>query len=62
MPLQVLCPNWFLNALAASAVPFFSVDVATRADGILRVVEIGDGQVSDLVGWESARFAELWKA
>jgi len=24
-------------------------------------VEIGDGQVSDLVGWEPARFAELWK-
>ena len=41
--------------------PFFSVDVAMRADGVLRVVEIGDGQVSDLVGWEATRFAELWK-
>src|SRR5262249_39914475 len=30
---------------------FFSVDVARRADGQLRVVEVGDGQVSDLVGW-----------
>lgn len=30
--------------------PFFSVDVAQRTDGVLRVVEIGDGQVSDLVG------------
>jgi hypothetical protein len=44
------------------ASPFFSIDVATRADGVLRVVEIGDGQVSDLVGWEPARFAELWKS
>lgn len=40
---------------------FFSVDVAMRSDGRLRVVEIGDGQVSDLVGWEPGRFAELWK-
>lgn len=29
---------------------FFSVDVAQRRDGVLRVVEVGDGQVSDLVG------------
>lgn len=42
--------------------PFFSVDIALRADGVLRIVEIGDGQVSDLVGWETARFAQLWKA
>jgi hypothetical protein len=40
---------------------FFSVDVAMRTDSLLRVVEIGDGQVSDLVGWEPACFAELWK-
>lgn len=40
--------------------PFFSVDVARRADGELRVVEIGDGQVSDLVGWAADRFAGLW--
>ncbi|MGY2892956.1 ATP-grasp domain-containing protein [Deinococcus sp. UYEF24] len=39
---------------------FFSVDVAERADGALRVVEIGDGQVSDLVGWSIPRFMELW--
>ena len=29
---------------------FFSVDVVQRADGQLRIVEVGDGQVSDLVG------------
>ena len=40
---------------------FFSIDVAARTDGALRVVEIGDGQVSDLVGWGAARFAELWR-
>lgn len=40
--------------------PFFSVDVAERKDGVLRVVEIGDGQVSDLVGWDVDSFIGMW--
>ena len=40
--------------------PFFSVDVIRRSDGTLRVVEIGDGQVSDLVGWTPEAFTEMW--
>ena len=40
---------------------FFSVDVAKRDDGVLRVVEVGDGQVSDLVGWSVERFVEMWR-
>jgi len=46
----------------ASAIPspFFSVDVARRADGTDRIVEVGDGQVSDLVGWSVERFVEIW--
>jgi hypothetical protein len=39
---------------------FFSVDVALRRDGELRVVEVGDGQVSDLVGWSPTEFAAMW--
>jgi hypothetical protein len=39
---------------------FFSVDVARLADGELRVIEVGDGQVSDLVGWSAAAFAAMW--
>jgi ATP-grasp domain, R2K clade family 3 len=39
---------------------FFSVDVARRRDGALRVVEIGDGQVSDIVGWSPSAFAAMW--
>lgn len=39
---------------------FFSVDVARRADGALRVVEVGDGQVSDLVGWSPEAFVAMW--
>ena len=41
--------------------PFFSVDVVAREDGELRVIEIGDGQVSDLVGWMPEVFARAWQ-
>jgi hypothetical protein len=44
----------------AIASPFFSVDVARRADSIERIVDIGDGQVSDLVGCSVERFVEIW--
>ena len=49
-------------AYCAEAIPspFFSVDVARRADGVERIVEVGDGQVSDLVGWSVERFVEIW--
>lgn len=49
-------------ARRVTASRFFSVDVAEREDGELRVVEIGDGQVSDVVGWTPTRFAEMWTA
>ncbi|MBD2608607.1 ATP-grasp domain-containing protein [Scytonema hofmannii FACHB-248] len=39
---------------------FFSVDVIERKDGTKRIVEIGDGQVSDIVGWTVERFTQLW--
>jgi hypothetical protein len=41
---------------------FFSVDVIRRVDGVMRVVEVGDGQVSDLVGWSAKAFAAMWAA
>jgi hypothetical protein len=41
---------------------FISIDVIVRADGIQRIVEVGDGQVSDIVGWSPERFASIWKA
>ena len=31
-----------------------------RSDGVQRIVEIGDKQVSDLVGWTAERFVQLW--
>jgi hypothetical protein len=36
----------------------FSADVIQRTDDTLRIVEIGDGQVSDLVGWTPEHFAK----
>lgn len=41
--------------------PAVDVDVTEREDGRLRVVEIWDSRVSDLVGWRAPRFAELWR-
>lgn len=40
--------------------PFFSVDVAHNESGQPRVVEIGDGQVSDLVGWDPEFFRKIF--
>jgi hypothetical protein len=39
--------------------PFFSVDVALGANGELRLIEIGDGQVSDRKQWPAARLIEM---
>lgn len=41
--------------------PFFSVDAATAESGERRIVEIGDGQVSDLVGWSVDDFVRMWR-
>ncbi len=39
---------------------FFSVDVAETSGGVSRVVEVGDGQVSDLVGWDLESFVGIF--
>jgi ATP-grasp domain, R2K clade family 3 len=39
--------------------PFFSVDVALDANGELRLIELGDGQVSDRKHWPAARLIEM---
>ena len=40
--------------------PFYSVDTIMRCDGVMRVVEIGDGQVSDLKEWTPHAFVRLF--
>lgn len=58
---QAAIPDIIFTCAARIASNFFSVDLIRRSDGQLRVVEIGDGQVSDLVGWSAERFAEIWR-
>lgn len=41
---------------------FLSVDLIQTIQGTERIVEVGDGQVSDLVGWTAEAFAALWRA
>ena len=57
----VAIPEPVIYCAEAIASPFFSVDVARRVDGVERIVEIGDGQVSDLVGWSVERFVNIWR-
>ncbi|MET7472127.1 ATP-grasp domain-containing protein [Micromonospora sp. NPDC005599] len=40
-------PDTIAPMVAALALPFVTVDLVARADGVWRVVEVGDGQVSD---------------
>ncbi len=48
-----------VNEVAARhEAPFFSVDVVQGADGELRLIEIGDGQVSDRKKWDANIFCE----
>jgi hypothetical protein len=39
--------------------PFFSVDTVLDASGQLRLIELGDGQVSDRKRWTPAQFAAM---
>lgn len=39
--------------------PFYSVDTVQRQDGTLRLVEIGDGQVSDKKRWPVQKFVKM---
>jgi hypothetical protein len=36
--------------------PFFSIDIIENTDGVLRLVEIGDGQVSSIKNWNLNHF------
>lgn len=55
-------PELVLQAARRIPSTFFSVDVIRREDGALRIVEVGDGQVSDLVGWSVDAFVRMWTA
>ncbi|MBW4180053.1 ATP-grasp domain-containing protein [Morganella morganii] len=40
--------------------PFFSVDITENTTGELRLIEIGDGQVSDIKEWDTEKFITLF--
>jgi hypothetical protein len=42
--------------------PFFSVDVVLNREGTPRLIELGDGQVSDRKQWPASIFIEMLKA
>lgn len=42
--------------------PFASIDVAMRSDGTLRLVEVGDGQVSEKKSWELPALVRVLQA
>ncbi|MEH0970684.1 ATP-grasp domain-containing protein [Micromonospora sp. CPCC 205546] len=46
-PPEAFDPRTVSGPVAALGLPFVTVDLAPRADGVWRIVELGDGQVSD---------------
>jgi hypothetical protein len=54
-------PNIVIECSQRIKSNFFSIDLINSHDGNQRIVEIGDGQVSDLVGWSIARYLEIWQ-
>ncbi len=40
--------------------PFFSVDIVLNKDGVPRLIELGDGQVSDRKKWTADEFTQIF--
>jgi hypothetical protein len=60
-PGEMSVPQIAQDVAARVDSPFFSIDIALSEAGVSRVVEVGDGQVSDLVGWSAESFAKIWQ-
>ena len=52
-------PDLVLGISKVHTAPFYSVDVIQRSDGVLRLVELGDGQVSDKKTWSADIFCRM---
>ena len=61
IPAGAAFPDALRPAIEAIRSPFFSLDFVSSLDGNLRIVEIGDGQVSDLVGWSTSDFLKIFE-
>lgn len=53
-------PEIVEKAAALHLEPFFSVDVVEKSDGQKIIVEIGDGQVSDVKKWDIETFYKIF--
>lgn len=56
------CPAIVQQVAERIASPFYSIDVARRADGSDIVIELGDGQVSDCKAWPASRLVQVLAA
>jgi hypothetical protein len=54
-----LIPEVVQVAAARIDSPFFTVDTVVRGDGVTRIIELGDGQVSDRKKWSARRVLEM---
>lgn len=54
-------PNIVIECSKRIESNFLSIDVINTKEGTKRIVEIGDGQVSDIVGWSIERYVEIWR-
>lgn len=57
---EQLIPDIVIECASRLSSRFFSIDLIKTKDGKERIVEVGDGQVSDIVGWEPSRFARFF--
>ncbi|MBE7382760.1 MAG: ATP-grasp domain-containing protein [Leptolyngbya sp. SIO1E4] len=55
-------PELVKEVAKAVEAPFYSVDVVENLAGELRLVELGDGQVSDKKAWSAPKFMEVISA
>lgn len=54
-----LVPDLVKDIAACIDSPFFSVDTVLSAEGSMRLIELGDGQVSDRKLWTAEAFAKM---
>lgn len=57
---EIPIPDFIDKIIDSISVPFFSIDIIQNSLSEFRVVEIGDGQVSDIVGWTAKEFVEIF--
>lgn len=58
----VKIPSIVCDVVSRIKLPFFTVDVVLNKDDEWRVVEIGDGQVSDSSKWDLKHFPRIFKS